>query len=115
MSRTKKNSPPALTIQEREDEMIGLAVDLAEELLRNGEAPSQIITHYLKLGSSREKMEQERIKMENELARAKTKSILSGEELEKMYSEAIKAFGIYSGKEMEEGDDFEYECGPDIF
>ena len=44
---------PALTPEARENQMISLAVDLAEKQLMEGTASSQVITHYLKLGSTK--------------------------------------------------------------
>lgn len=102
-----KLSKPIVTLEEKEDELISLAVDLAEKQLREGTAPSQIISHYLKLGSTRERIERERIESENKLAQAKAQAMINGEELQRLYEDAIKAFGIYSGKE-DYGDEYEY-------
>lgn len=88
---------PALTPEARENQMIALAVDLAEQQLRDGTASSQVITHYLKLGSTREKLEKEKIEEENKMLRAKTKSLESMEHIESLYKEAIDAMRLYSG------------------
>lgn len=88
---------PATTPDAREKQLISLAVDLAEKQLREGTASSQVITHYLKLGSTREKLEQERLAEENNLLRAKTKAVDSTEELKAIYKDAIDAFRVYSG------------------
>ena len=88
---------PALTPQARENQMISLAVDLAEKQLREGTASSQVISHFLKLGSSMAQLEQEKLRLENELTKAKTKSVNSSESSEKLYKDAIKAFQKYSG------------------
>lgn len=99
MEKSKKRaSNPGNTVQSRENQLISLAVDIAEERMRNGTASSQLITHYLKLGTVREKLEQEKIRQENELLKAKTKAIESSEKLEKLYLEAIEAMGLYSGE-----------------
>ena len=71
----QKNSP-CFDSGSRELQMISLAVDLAEKQLLEGTASSQVITHYLKLGSSREKLEQERLAEENNLARAKVRLLI---------------------------------------
>jgi len=77
--------------------MVSLAHDLAEEQIRNGTASSQVITHFLKLGSSREVLEQERLAHENELTRVKIESLEAQQRIEELYGEAIKAMRSYSG------------------
>jgi hypothetical protein len=104
---SKPNTPvtrPALTPEARENQMISLAVDLAEQQLRDGTASSQVITHYLKLGSMREKLERERMEEEIKTLRAKTKALESAEEVKTLYEEALKAMRNYSGQ----GDPDEY-------
>ena len=96
-SNIAKEMRPALTPQARENQMISLAVDLAEKQLREGTASSQVISHFLKLGSSMAQLEQEKLRLENELTKAKTKSVNSSESSEKLYKDAIKAFQKYSG------------------
>lgn len=102
------NSPrprrPAITPEARENQMIALAVDLAEKQLQEGTASSQVITHYLKLGSMREKLERERLEEENKLLRAKTKAIEDQKEMKEIYLDALKAMQRYSGN----GDPDEY-------
>lgn len=89
--------PPATTPQARENQLIAAAVDLAEEQILEGRASSQVIVHYLKLGSSRERAEQERLKNENALLQAKVKQIASEESVEKLYRDALNAMRSYSG------------------
>lgn len=102
-----KEMRPALTPQARENQMISLAVDLAEKQLREGTASSQVISHFLKLGSSMAQLEQEKLRLENELTKAKTQAVNSSESSEKLYKDAIKAFQKYSGavSEVEQPDD----------
>ena len=88
---------PALTPEARENQMISYAVDLAEKQLREGTASSQLITHYLKLATERERLEREKIRQEIELQKAKTKALASDEEIKLMYADAIKAMQKYSG------------------
>ena len=95
--KTKSNIRPALTPEARENQLISLAVDLAEQQLRDGTASSQVITHYLKLGSTREKLEQEVKVKELELMAAKTKALANAEEIKVLYENAIKAMRNYSG------------------
>lgn len=107
-----KNEPvkrrPATTPEARENQMIALAVDVAEQQLRNGTASAQVISHYLKLGSSRERLEQERLEKENELLAVKKDALASAARVEELMTEAINAFRSYSGQPtVEESDDYE--------
>ena len=95
----------AISPEARESQLISLAVDLAEQQLRDGTASSQVITHFLKLGTTRAELEKEKLRKENQLMEAKTKSIYSGEETKAMIEEAIKAMRNYGGH----GDPDEYE------
>lgn len=96
---TKKPLRPALTSDARENQMISLAIDLAEKQLREGTASSQVITHFLKLGSSREKLEQEVMQKNKELIDAKKGALESGKNSEKLYMDALKAMRTYSGSD----------------
>lgn len=98
----KKNSkksrrPPATTPEARENQLIASAVDLAEKQLQEGTASAQVITHYLKLGSSREKLEQERLANENSLLVAKREAMASAARVEELYGAAIDAMRAYAG------------------
>lgn len=95
---TKRRKAPATTPEAREDQMISLAVNLAEEQLRNGTASAQVITHYLKLGTTRERLEQKKLEQEVELARAKTETLESARRIEGLYTDAINAMRRYSGQ-----------------
>jgi hypothetical protein len=98
----RKQMRPALTPEARELQLISLAVDLAEKQLMEGTASAQVITHYLKLGSSKEKLEKEKLEEENKLLRAKTKAVESSEEIKALYADAVKAMQRYSGAEDED-------------
>lgn len=89
--------PPAKTPEERENQLIEAAVDLAETQLRRGEASAQVITHYLKLGSSREKLEQQRLKHENALLVTKREVMESEKRVESLIADALHAMQAYSG------------------
>lgn len=95
----KKKSPPAKTIEARENQLVALAVDLAEKQIRAGTASSQVITHFLKLGSTTERLEKEKLQKENELLKAKTESLKSASKIDELYAEAIKAMRSYSGQD----------------
>lgn len=88
---------PALTPEARENQLVSLAVDLAEQQLRDGTASSQVITHYLKLGSTKERLEKEKLEEENKLLRAKTENLKSMKRVEELYTEALNAMRNYAG------------------
>lgn len=101
---TQKQMRPALTREARENQLISLAVDLAEKQLKEGTASSQVITHYLKLGSPKERLERERLEEENKLLKAKTEQLESQRERDKGYMEVLAAMKIYQGRdELEDG------------
>lgn len=91
----KKRRPPATTIEGRENQMIALAVDLAEQQLRSGKASSQVITHYLKLGSTKEKMEREMMKEQTKLLKAKTENLQTLKNMENLYSQVLDVMKNY--------------------
>lgn len=90
--------PPGKTPEDRENQLIAAAVDLAEQQIRNGNVSSQVLTHYLKLGSSREKLEQLKMQQEVELMAKKREIMESEKRVEAMYAEAMDAFRAYSGQ-----------------
>ena len=96
---------PALSPEAREQQMISYAIDLAEQQLRDGTASSQVITHYLKLGSTKAVLENEKLKEENKLLRAKTEAIENAKNYNELVERAIKAMQNYQGH----GDPDEYE------
>lgn len=96
-SSSSRKMRPALTPEARENQLISLAVDLAEKQLMEGTASSQVITHYLKLGSSKERIEKEILEKQKELISAKTENLKSAKRIEELYSEAISAMRKYSG------------------
>lgn len=98
MEREKKRRP-ALNPDEREKQMINLAINLAERQLMDGTASSQVISHFLKLGSTRDQIEKEMIVNQNELLKAKTEAIQGGKRVEELYEKALNAMKEYSGKE----------------
>lgn len=92
MSKRKARSPEA-----RENQLIGYAVDLAEKQLLEGTASSMVITHYLKMGSMKERLEREKLQRENEHLRAKTEALEASRRSDEMYDRALKAFARYNG------------------
>ena len=101
-TRTRR---PSTTPEGREGQMVALAVDLAEQQLLDGTATSQVISHYLKLGSTRETLEQERLARENRLLQAKVEQIESGQRIEELYGEALSAMRENAGELNVSSDD----------
>lgn len=99
---TKEKTRPGITPESRETQLVALAIDLAEQQLRDGTASSQVITHYLKLGTMKEKLEREKLEKENELLKAKTESIQSAKRVEELYEQALNAMKHYSGGDTDE-------------
>lgn len=98
---------PARTDEGRERQLVSLALDLAERQLSDGTASSQVITHFLKAGSMRERLEQDRLRRENELLQAKVESMASGQRVEELYAGAIRAMSVYSGNSQEEEPEYD--------
>lgn len=94
-SGTSRRGRPALTPEARENQMIALAMDLVEERLRNGTASSQETTHFLKLASSKEQLEKDKLRKEIEEKDAKIKSMESSNRTEELYENAVNAFKSY--------------------
>lgn len=110
MARSKKSATsepiqlgrPALTPEGRENQCIALAMDLAEERLRNKTASSAEVCHFLKLGSSKERLEREILAEQKKLVVAKTENLASQKKSEEFYKQVIDAFREYSGQDEEE-------------
>lgn len=94
MTRSRK---PATTELGEENRLVALAMDLASRQLRDGTASSQVITHFLKLGSQRGRLEAKRIEQENLLIAAKIQQIQSSSKIEDLYAAALEAMSQYSG------------------
>lgn len=92
---------PALSEEARESRMISLAMNLAEKQLEEGTASSQVITHYLKLATTRERIEKEILERQKELVQAKTDSLRANQQLSDLFSEAIRAMKEYSNETEE--------------
>lgn len=108
-SNKRRPRRPAMTDENREGQLVTLAIDLAERQLSEGTASSQVITHYLKLGSTREKLEQERLRRENDLLASKAEMLASAKRVEELYAKALDAMRTYSGQELEPAADYDEE------
>lgn len=103
-SSSNRRSRPALTPEARENQMIELAMDLAEQQLRDGTASSQLITEFVKRGSTKARLEKEILAEQKQLISAKAESLQSQKRIEELYSEALRAMRRYNGQ----GDPDEY-------
>lgn len=106
-SSSSRGMRPALTPEARENQLISLAIDLVEKRLLEGTASSQETTHFLKLATTKARIEKEILEKQKELIVAKTENLQSQKRSEEMFAEAIKAFKNYSGQsddEVEEGE-----------
>ena len=101
-SPPKKKLHPAASPEARENQLISLAYDVAEERLRNGTATSAEVVHFLRLGSMKERKEIELMEKKNELMAAKTEALQSAKRIEELYTNAISAFKTYRGSPDEE-------------
>ena len=105
---SSRETPPATTLKAREDQLIALATDLAEQQMRDGTASSQLITHYLKLGSTREQKEQRKLDTETDLLVSKREMLESQKRIEELYGKALDAMRSYSGGQINDGDEDDY-------
>lgn len=94
----RKRRPPAKTPEGRENQLVSLAYDLAERQLSDGTASSQVITHFLKEASTRQRLENEILKLQTDLVKAKTENLRAAAKTDELYQEALKAMRTYSGQ-----------------
>lgn len=104
----QKRGRPATTLDAREEQLVGLAVDLAEKQIREGTASAQVITHFLRLGTTRERLEQEKLRRENLLLEGRTEQIASQGRIEELYKNALNSMRTYGGHEPLDDDDDAY-------
>lgn len=105
---------PGTTPEAREKQLVSLAYDLAEKQLREGTASSQVVSTLLKYGSTREKLEQDRLERENNFLRIKAENMQSQAKVEQLYTQAMDAFRGYSGQDpLPEAERDEFDDGFD--
>ena len=92
----KKTMTPAVNDEKAENKMIALAYQQAQKQLEDGVASSQIVTHFLRLGSMKAKIELEKLELENRLLEEKIVAERSGQQLNEMFSEVLAALKSYS-------------------
>jgi hypothetical protein len=95
--QSKRQRPPSPTLEGRENQLIALAVDRAEQQIRSGKVSAQVLTHFLRLGRTKEKLEKEILEKKKELITAQTEAIHSAKKIEELYSNALQAMRAYSG------------------
>lgn len=95
--KPRRNPRPGTTVEMRENQLVGMTIDLAARQIKAGTASSQVMTHFLKIGSTKERLEKEKLKQENALLKAKTESLQSAKEIKALYVNALDAMRAYSG------------------
>lgn len=107
MATTKRKSLPARNPEARENQLINLAMNLAEQKLRDGTASSQIITTLLHMGTVKAQLELKKLESDVRVADAKVEQMEKAENSAELYAEALKAFKSYQGAPLE--DDYDEE------
>jgi len=102
--------PPATTLEGREDQLIAAAMDLVERRIHEGTASAQETVHFLRLGSVRNQLEQDKLRHENEVLKTRVKEMESRRTSEELYEKALAAMRGYQGVETPEEEDV-----PDLY
>lgn len=105
-SATRRRSP-AKTPEERESALISMAYERAEQQIADGSASSQLLTHFVKAGSSRDKIEKEKLLNEVEVLKKKVETMEAAVDVKNLMEDALNAFKGYSGQ-SKDPDDGEY-------
>ena len=103
--KAKRRQAPGRTIAARENQLISMTIDLAAKQLKEGTASSQVMTHFLKLGSTVQELEKKKLENENLLLTTKVEALKSAKKIEELYQEAITAMQIYTGNGSGKRDD----------
>lgn len=101
-NKKERRIRPGLTPETREDQLVALAINLAEEQLIAGTASSQVISHFLKIGSTKERLEKEILQEQKDLVKAKTEALKSEKRVEELYENALNAMRRYAGQDVNE-------------
>lgn len=104
--KSSRKSPPARNPENRENQLINMAYDLAEKRLREETASAQEIVHFLKMGTARAQLEKKKLEAETLLLESKKEAVDSSKRSDEKYQEALAAFRSYSGQVQEDNDDF---------
>lgn len=100
------SAPPARNLENRENQLIEKAYNLAEERLDNKTASAQEIVHFLKMGTARAQLEKKKLEAETLLLESKKEAVDSSKRSDEKYQEALAAFRSYSGQVQEDNDDY---------
>lgn len=100
-----RKAKAASSPESRENQVIAMAYDLAEKQIREGTASAQVITHFLKMGSTKEREERETMKEQRRLLAAKTESLENSKRMENLFTDALKAMREYSGGGKQDDDE----------
>lgn len=98
--------PPATTLEGREDQLIAAAMDLVERRIHEGTASAQETVHFLRLGSVRNQLEQDKIRHENEVLHTRVKEMESRKSSEELYAKALAAMRGYQGLDPVEEEEY---------
>lgn len=93
----RRNPRPGTTAEARESQLIAMTIDLAARQIKAGTVSSQVMTHFLKLATAKEKLERDQLKYQNGLLQAKTENLKSSKEMKDLVSNALAAMKTYSG------------------
>ena len=99
--------PPAATLEGREDQLINAAMELVERRIHEGTASAQETVHFLKLGSVRNQLEQDKLRNEVEVLRTRVKEMESRKDSGEMYEKALRAMRGYQGLDEPEEEDYD--------
>lgn len=88
---------PAANPESRENQLISLATNEAEKRIRDGSASDTLLSHFLRLGTQKEKLEKEILEKQKNLLDAKTESIKSTKRFEEIYQKALESMKICRG------------------
>lgn len=101
----RKKRRKASTPEGRENQLVALAYDVAEKQMLEGTASAMVLTHWLKLGTTKSKLEEEKLRKENILLEARAESLESKKSSEALYKEALAAMRSYQGEEPDYDED----------
>lgn len=98
---------PAKTPEERESMLISMAMDRIEQQIADGNASSQVLTHFAKAGSTRERLEKQKLEHEVLVLRKKVETMEAAVDVKNLMTDALAAFKGYSGQAV--FDEAEYD------
>lgn len=98
-TRITRRQAPGRTIESREHQIARLAYDLVEEKIRKKTASSQELIYFLKMGSTKDRIEKMKLEHETNLLKAKTDALESQKKIEELYANAIRSMRLYQGVE----------------